>query len=160
MQVRALCEMLWSERSLTNAVIEGFALFALDSGGLTRWFPDMRELAASLGYRVCAVRGLSEVAVYVGGTIYYRASLTGTDLQWAVAHELSHALLDDYCADEYQHADVQALTMALFFTSDHLRYFNARGGVTQAIAAGSRRCRAWVIRLRWTLLRSSDAIAA
>lgn len=159
-QVRALCEMLWTERSLTNFVIEGFALFALDAAGLTRWFPDMRELAVALGYRLCPVPDLPEVALYVGGTIYYRASLSGTDLQWAIAHELAHALLDDYCADEYQHADVQALTLALFFTSDHLRYFSPRGGVQQAVAFASRRCRAWVIQFRWVLLRSNDAIAA
>lgn len=159
-QVRALCEMLWTERSLTNASIEGFALFALDAAGLTRWFPDMRELAVALGYRLCPLPQLTETAIYVGGTIYYRSSLSGTDLQWAIAHELAHALLDDYCADEYQHADVQALTLALFFTSDHLRYFQARGGVQQAVAFASRRCRAWVVRFRWVLLRSNAAIAA
>jgi hypothetical protein len=160
MQVRALCELLWAERALDNAAIEGFALFALDSAGLTRWFPDMRELAVALGYRLCPVPQLAELAVYAAGTIYYRASLGGTDLQWAVAHELAHALLADYCADEYLHSDVQALTLALFFTRDHLRHFVLNGGVNVAIRASSRRCRAWVVRFRWVLLRSNAAIAA
>jgi hypothetical protein len=146
-QVRAVCELLWAERALNNA-------------GLTRWFPDMRELAVALGYKICPVVQLSEVAIYVGGTIYYRAGLSGTDLQFAVAHELAHALLDDYCADEYLHSDVQALTLALFFTRDHMRHFANRGGLNEAVKAGSRRCRSWIIRFRWVLMRTNPAIAA
>lgn len=159
-QVKALCELLWSERALSNSAVEGFASFALDASGLSRWFPDMREVAVALGYRLCPVPALAEVALYAGGTIYYRASLDGTELQWAVAHELAHALLDDYCADEYLHSDVQALTLALLFSRDHFVHFSPRGGVDRAVRVAGRRCRAWVVRFRWSLLQANPAIAA
>jgi hypothetical protein len=159
-QVKALCELLWSERALSNSAVEGFASFALDASGLSRWFADMREIAVALGYRLCPVRGLAEVALYAGGTIYYRASLEGTELQWAIAHELAHALLEDYCADEYLHSDVQALTLALLFSRDHYVYFASRGGADRAVSRAARRCRAWVVRFRWALLQANPAIAA
>lgn len=159
-QVKALCELLWGERVLTNFVLEGLAAMALDLAGLPSWFPDARALAVALGYRICPVPDLAEIAVYRGGMIYWRASLHGTELQWVVMHELAHALLDDYCADDYTHADVHALTLALFFTRDHMVHFTLRGGVSAATRAGAHRCRAWIIRFRWALLKANPAIAA